>query len=384
VRKHRRTTARRFRGGRLNAVLSFLVSNRERLELGRYGLSGEMSHILITPRWPTSRHVVVLVTARGEPRPALVVKVPRLRESGTEIGREAVSLRAVHSARAGGFDTIPRVVAFEKHLGQPMLIETALVGRPIYTIASRERSWYVGAAMAWLTELPRSAVTSAGSSSRRCELLLDKPLQRFGRLFPAGAEEATLVERTLGLLEPLRSADVPLVFEHGDLSHPNLLLLADGRIGVVDWELAERKGLPGHDLFFFLTYVAFATRHARTTEQRIAAFHDAFIRPGAWARTFVARYAERLGIESSLLTPLLLACWTRYTTRLQLRVADEPTREDDSGAAGQRDRAPPRDAAGWLRTYPYYSLWRHAVDHSEALDWSAPAYAKSRRAHLSL
>ena len=55
-------------------------------------------------------------------------------------------------------------------------------------------------------------------------------------------------------MQPLRAASVPRVFEHGDLSHPNLIWLPTGRVGVVDWELAEEEGFPLHDLSFFLAF----------------------------------------------------------------------------------------------------------------------------------
>ena len=69
--------------------------------------------------------------------------------------------------------------------------------------------------------------------------------------FRVGAGEAPdalpdgLVERTLDALRPLRDAGLPLVLEHGDTSHPNLLLRRFGDLAVVDWELANPDGLPG-------------------------------------------------------------------------------------------------------------------------------------------
>ena len=44
---------------------------------------------------------------------------------------------------------------------------------------------------------------------------------------------------------------------------PNLLTMHDGRVGVVDWELAQANSLPAVDVFFFLTYVAFSQRRAK-------------------------------------------------------------------------------------------------------------------------
>jgi hypothetical protein len=152
---------------------------------------------------------------------------------------------------------------------------------------------------------------------------------------------------------------MPLVFEHGDLSHPNIMLLKDGAPGVVDWELAEPRGIPTYDLFFFLTYIAFASQSARKGGEHLAAFQAAFFGRAAWARPYVAAYAARLHLPPHTLTPLFVLCWARYMTSLLLRLDAAPT----SGRLA-------RETADWLRANRYYALWRHAVTNVRALDWS--------------
>lgn len=146
----------------------------------------------------------------------------------------------------------------------------------------------------WVVELSRADRDTAARADESYERLLEKPLRRFGAVLP---EDSDLVERTLELVRPLREGHVPPVFEHGDLSHPNLIRLADGRVGVVDWELAEPRGLPAHDLCFFLAYAAFARGPAGTTDQQLRAFDEAFFGPDAWARPLLEGYADRTGGE---------------------------------------------------------------------------------------
>lgn len=162
-------------------------------------------------------------------------------------------------------------------------MQTALAGPPLDRESlQRDVERSVAAVADWVVELSRADRDTAARADESYERLLEKPLRRFGAVLP---EDSDLVERTLELVRPLREGHVPPVFEHGDLSHPNLIRLADGRVGVVDWELAEPRGLPAHDLCFFLAYAAFARGRAGTTDQQLRAFDEAFFGPDAWATT---------------------------------------------------------------------------------------------------
>jgi len=312
----------------------------------------DLSFVLLTPRFRTSRHAVSLLVPRGSTEPTLVAKRPRLADDVEGIAREASVIGAVEawSDTAG---TIPRVVAFEPSAPQPVLVETALAGETITPAMLRgSPSTYVEATVSWLARLPTAP---AGSDPSWYERLVERPLELFAEAFPAEAEESRLVDRTLSLVEPIRNASFPLVLEHGDLSHPNLIRLRDGRVGVLDWELGEERGLPLHDLCLFLAFVAFATRRARETTELVAAFDEAFIGPDAWAAPTLRAYADRLGIQANVLVPLFVCCWARYTSRLVARAEGEPGREEQNA-----------DTATWLRGNRYYAIWKRAVEQAEA------------------
>lgn len=347
----------------MNAVLSFISANRERLGLEQLGVSLPLLSILLTPRFRASRHVVMLLLPEGSSDPALVAKMPRLRGDSEGVERERAVLTLAQDRGPDGMAGVPRVVAFEEVGERPLLLETALVGVPMTPEQVRRRpAESIGVVLAWLEQLPRSDATLDQQSYVR---LLDQPLRRFRRVFtPDGA--ADLVDRTLELVEPLGAQPVPWVIEHGDLSHPNLLWLRDGTVGVVDWELGERHGLPGHDLFFFLNYVATALSRAGTSERQVRAFHEAVIDRRGWARESVTAYADRLQLDRALLPSLLVACWARATTRLLERLlgsdAESPPEGGDSGSASVPTLTP--QLADWLRGDRHYALWRHAVEHA--------------------
>jgi hypothetical protein len=314
--------------------------------------------------------VIAIIMAEGNPDPVLVAKMPRLASFSESIRREAESLVAIQRSRLGGFDFIPRVVAFEEYRGLPILVETALIGKPMDPTAIRRGvASCCDALTSWLIGMRHSQPSLPRSDALWFERLAEGPLQQFAGQFPLSPNELRLLERTKELIAPLKGRSLSPVFEHGDLSHPNILLLKNGGVGIVDWELAEPNGLPTYDLFFFLTYVAMAVSRARANRAFVSAFHGAFFSRAAWARAYVRSYAERLQLPAYLLTPLFILCWARYTANLHNRVCRIEDRQGPTKA----------DAAAWLRTNRYYLFWQYAVANINKLDWSDVPKANATR-----
>jgi aminoglycoside phosphotransferase len=289
----------------------------------------------------------------GKAEPVLVAKVPRLASDGAALAHEAEILRALQE---DGEDegAIPQLVAFEAVSGFPLLIETALTGTLLDRAAVRRdplRSIELG--LYWLLRMakPRGLLDDVAWAE-----LIAGPLAAFAASFPLTAEEETLLAGTQTWAERLRGSGLPLVLEHGDLSHPNLIVGRNGRLGVVDWELARLQGLPGHDLFFFLTYVAFARQGADGTEAQVNAFRAAFFGPEAWAAEYLARYAGQVGLDVEQMRALFVLCWARYTGTLWERVTQA---EAATGDGSER--------AAWLRNNRYYRLWQEALHHVQRL-----------------
>jgi len=381
----------------VNTVLTFLNANRKRLDLDRYSAGRRLSTLMVTPRFRASRHVVFLVFAGARREPILVAKLPRLPGGRWGIEREAANLRAagVLLKEAG---SIPRVVACEPYRGHPVLVETALAGRPMGPDTVRRKPAHCCRTMIdWLAKMrgpddlsetenslhggwvPRASCPCTGETpvapdcasistshltahrdDERFWRLIERPLSEFDSAFPLSADEGRLLEDTRRAVSALDGGNLPSVFEHGDLSHPNVMILRDGGAGVIDWELAEPRGLPAMDLFFFLTYAAFALNRAGTNGEYLRAFHAAFFERSAWARPFVSAYARRLQLPPETLTPLFVACWARRAIGLVARL-------DEAEEAGKPIG---RNTAQWLRANRYYGLWRHTLSHLDELSWN--------------
>ncbi len=147
------------------------------------------------------------------------------------------------------------------------------------------------------------------------------------------------------------------MLEHGDLSHPNLLV-RNGRVAVIDWELAETQGLPATDLFFFLAYVAGALSRAQSSGDSVAAVDRAFFGRRSWARTH-RPYAQAMALPQDMLTPLFIACWARQVSGLARRMAD----------GGENSGRTPGSGAEWVYQDWRFAVWRHAVDSAHRPCW---------------
>jgi aminoglycoside phosphotransferase (APT) family kinase protein len=280
----------------MNQVAAYVTAEHERLGLERFEIPRRPTCVLLTPRFRRSCHVIALVLAERQPAPALVGKLPRQTRDVAGLAREADGLRAVGHALSD--DSVPALLAFEDKRDCPLLLETALTGSPLSPAALRHdrRRSAVEAVVAWVGRLGVETAHAAEGDAWFGRLVRE-PLRSLSVAQPA---LRGLVELTLERSETLLGVDLPLVFEHGDLCHPNLLIGRDGHVGVLDWERAQPSGLPASDLFFFLAYAADAGRHGVL---------DPFFGRRPWAWRLAEDYAGRLGIDPSLLRPLLaVAC----------------------------------------------------------------------------
>lgn len=338
----------------MNAITSYVRDEWRSVRPGR-PLPRELRCFLKTPRFRESGHVLCFVFADDAPDPDLVVKVSRLPGEDRWIDREASNLRNVQAARFEGFDSIPRAVAYDDRPGFGLLVQTVVPGETMgrATVRRRPRAC-LDAVTDWLIDLHLATASASGPDS--IGRLVEAPLGRLEAVDDVRPADRELVRLTRDATASLATAAIPLVFEHGDLGAPNILLDAGDRVGVVDWELADPLGLPAADLFFFLAFVAFARGRAGSRRGRLAAFRSAFFGRRAWATPWIRRYAEALDLPPDVLESLFIATWAR-------RVA---TAADRLGVVDASLRGTP-EVAGWPAGDRFHPLWEHAVVHRKEL-----------------
>jgi aminoglycoside phosphotransferase len=279
----------------VTAVAAYLDAHREELDLEGLGIPPAPGCVVLTPRFPRSRCVITLVFGERGRWPVLVAKTPRLPNDAGRLAHEAAMLEAAGRATAQGAATAPVLLAFDGSSRWPLLLETALPGRPVSPAAvRRDPSGTVGRVADALGTLAEATARMAPPGWYGA--LIEQPLTALAAARTAANTD--LVETTLAVLEPLRGARLPLVLEHGDVSHPNLLLLPDGRVGLLDWERARDGGLPVGDLLCFLSHAARAQCQERD---------EVFWGARRWATDHLVEYADRIGVRRDQLPLLMLA-----------------------------------------------------------------------------
>ena len=338
----------------MNAFLSYLQSNWQRLNLAQYGDPERLAYIVVTPRFRASGHVVFLIFHQGQKQPVLVAKMARLKGHVEQIDREVLNLQMLRANHSKINGSIPRIVACDMYQGYRFLLETALVGELMSPAVIRRLPEHrCELVIEWLWDIQPKV--RRFSDADWFETIVERPFRQFESLFPLTAEESTLLEQTKALVFPLKHTTFPLVFEHGDLSHPNLFLLRDSSLGVVDWEMARADGVPMHDLYFFLSYIA---RAISTMDDDTAVFRTAFFEPDAWTRPYIERYARQFRLAPSLLKPLFVLCWSRYVIHTLRRLSPLGCNEAYRPSAA---------LVQWVRRSRQFVFWRYAVHNVDAL-----------------
>ena len=343
--------------GRSSAsVISRDPLNIIRDKWGTWGLGptpDHLSSLVLTGGHRSVGKVVWLVFAEPDHCPRLAIKMPRIPESVPGLTREATTLQSIQALRPSGVQGVPRVLFCEERAGLLAVGETALTGQPIPRLLRPDNfREFALQATAWLADLAGQSVPLPPAMwwNRLIEPVLTNFEETFGSVVDPGMlRETNAILSTLGPL--------PLVCEQRDFGPWNVLVTADGRLAVLDWESSEPHGLPGLDLIYFLSYLIFfldgtlrpngATRSGRFRESYRAAL-DPTTLLGSLRSECLARYANHVGLDTDALRPLGLLVWLIHSrSEYQHFTAD---------VAGR----PEREA---LRRSLFVSLWEEEVRH---------------------
>ncbi|MDH3455890.1 MAG: aminoglycoside phosphotransferase family protein [Gemmatimonadota bacterium] len=114
------------------------------------------------------------------------------------------------------------------------------------------------------------------------------------------------------LVRSTRGQQIPLIWVHGDFNIRNVLLEPSARrlTGVIDWDSSKEFGLPLQDLLHFILSMhrrrtgmclGHAVAHALEGELLVAR-----------ERSLLDGYCDLLGLEETLVTPLLMLYWAEH------------------------------------------------------------------------
>lgn len=336
----------------MNTILNFVQQNWQRFRLEEDISPNQLTCLILTPRFRASNHLIGLVMPKDKANPILVVKIPRQVEA-YGLAQEAYNLSKIQKCQQDGFPSIPRLLVYEPFLDRSILVETALIGHPMDpALIRKELKACCDRTVAWLINLHQSTQIPNQNDQDWYARLVEQPIDYFEEFFPLLPEEVKLLNNTRRIVKQLQGTDIPLVFEHGDLSHPNLLLSNDNQLGVLDWETAKVNGLPYCDLLFFLNYAATSYNRAKSLSDYVSAFKKTFYESKSWLSPYLKLYSEELSISSELASFFFVLCWARYSINLLERMTGE-----------QPNQIIDETTANWLRSNRFFALWQYSVNH---------------------
>jgi aminoglycoside phosphotransferase len=281
------------------------------------GNTGLTSTLFATPRFETSANVIAIVFDKATGKPATVVKISRRPGVNLQLKHEAAMLEQVRERKQGHVSGIPTLLAYSQVADHDVLTETAIDGEPMnHRMIRKNGNECIAIVMDWLVQLHSATVVESPEDSTPWD---NPALSDQLRPLVAMPDCSGLPLLIRCCADQLRNTRIPTVFEHGDLSDPNILLLPRRGVGVIDWELAHPYGLPVADFFFFLAYVAASRKKCHTTAQYLAAFRHAFFGRSAWCRRYVHDFAARTQIPGHALRSLFVLCWVRHAAAFLLR-----------------------------------------------------------------
>jgi hypothetical protein len=182
-------------------------------------------------------------------------------------------------------------------------------------------------ALEWLAQL---GLATAHSAARSADVAaaLDDLASRFTALYRLTSAQRTALERRLDLLGSA-GRPLPLVLQHGDPGTWNLLVGAAGTPAFLDWEAAERHGMPLWDIFYFARSFAVTVARARGRTSRLGALRRELLADGPVNRLLAAgieRHCADIGLDRELVESLFVTCWMHRALKEATRLS--PARLD--------------------------------------------------------
>ena len=219
---------------------------------------------------------------------------------------EAETLRELGPAAREAGARVPEPIRTGSVAGLPLLVESALPGRPASAHLTQSRfAAFLNELGGWLERW--NIATAASRPVGRADL--DRAILAPLQALQLGGEHRRRLEELCARAE---GKVVPLVAAHHDLTTANVLI-GDG-LGIVDWDGGEAAALP-------LTDFCYAAADARAAadgfRDRMAAFERTFAADGTPAPDVApvhSRLVAALELEPTVVELCFHACWLRHAT----------------------------------------------------------------------
>lgn len=286
----------------------------------------------------------------GEDRvPSLALKFGRVREMTTPFDREAAGYDVVASAGPAVAIHTPSYIGRFEVDGFHASLETAAVGERLSTYLRRpvrraSKLRILDRVATWLVDVAQATALPAGSLAGERAWLEAEAIPHWGERLPV--ELANDLDSTPG------------TFQHHDLAEENVVVRRAG-FTVVDWEWAQRAGLPFGDLVYFAAHTLRIVDGV--SEQEREDYFVELFRGRAPASKTLSRWVQSLAaaldVRPESVGPLVTLTWVRrseFSRRERARAEKTEGRRFEPAVAE-------KFAERWVSTPdlgPRWAAWR--------------------------
>jgi hypothetical protein len=276
---------------------AFVASACEELGLG------QRDWLMLVSLGAIVRRNAFLLFQPGSNEPAEALKFARVAGYSSQFDRDEEAAKLIASTGGAVAAHAPRHLGRLDLDGYHASLETAARGQKLAVflrrpISRRRKLEALDAVADWLIQVARETAAPAEALAAERE--------RFEReVLPFWAERG---------VDPLLAhslAPIPPTFQHWDVAEENIIVSGDGFV-VVDWEFAQRHGLPLADLMYFAVHVLRILDGQLTEEERDKHFVDVLTGRAASSPIlfgWVRRLVEVLDIPPESVAALVTLNW---------------------------------------------------------------------------
>ncbi len=258
-------------------------------------------------------------------RAEVVIKMTRSAEFNRRLENEHRILSLLKSGAYVDPATYPEPLFFGYHNGLAAIGMRAVHGKPFRTRTLATPQCPIARdAIEWIIRLGGASAKPIPSAGPAAEAL-EKLLNMFRGIYPLGEEEDRFLARQLETVAH-SEAPFPLVFQHGDPGTWNMMVSAEDKVIVIDWEAGEPEGIPLWDLFyFFRTYASWVSRQQGSRDS-LKNFSENFLAVSAMSEMLAEitqRYCANVGLNRQLIKPLFYTCWMHRALKEATRLTEK-------------------------------------------------------------
>lgn len=285
-------------------------------------LSGLQCGLSARGKFNANKNIFYLFNRDGKKAKA-VIKMTRAPEFNARLENE---YRVLFILQEKGFvdpATFPEPLFFGYHAQLAVLGQKAVHGEPFRSRTKATVDCPIAHdAINWIVKLGTASSNQSAATAAQAGEALMQLFRRFAEIYPLAKFEADFLAAQIATISDF-SGKFPLVFQHGDPGTWNMLVSAEGRVIVIDWEAGEPKGMPLWDLFYFMrTYGSWVSR-VQGSKDPLENFTRNFLEPSALHALLAEttrRYCAGAGLAVDLIAPLFYTCWMHRSLKEATRL----------------------------------------------------------------